>query len=88
MEELCINQPHPGTCLVDNSEMNLCVMDCSNRRIFSSTALAEPLLAKIITVLEMLNVDIQDSNKTGLALVILDTCFDTEATEGPVGLLV
>jgi hypothetical protein len=23
-----------------------------------------------------------------LALVILDTCFDTEATEGPVGLLV
>jgi hypothetical protein len=40
--------------------------------MFRPTASAEPLLAKIITVLEMLNVDIQDSNKTGLALVILD----------------
>jgi len=56
--------------------------------MFRSTASAEPLLAKIITVLEMLNVDIQDSNKTGLALVILDTYLNTGASEGPVGLLV
>jgi hypothetical protein len=55
---------------------------------FRPTASAESLLAKIFTVAEMLIVGSRDSNKTGLVLVILDLCLDTEATEGPVGLLV
>jgi hypothetical protein len=88
MEELCVNQPHPSTCLVDSSEVNLCVMGRSGLRNFPPTASAEPLLAKIITVVEKLNVDIRDSNKAGLVLVILGLSLDTEATEGPVGLLV
>lgn len=79
---------HPSTCLIDSSEMNLCVMGRSDLRNFRPTASAESLLAKIVTVVEMLNVDIRDSNKTCLVLVILDLYLDTEATEGPVGLLV
>jgi hypothetical protein len=88
MEELCVNQPHPNTCLVDSSETNLCVMGLSDLRNFRPTASAESSLAKIITVVEMLAVGIRDSNKTGLVLVILHLCLDTEATEGSVGLLV
>ena len=88
MEELCVNQPHPSTCVVDSSKINLCVMGRSDLSIFRPPAPAEPLLAKIIIVFEMLIVGIRDSNKTGLVLVILDLCLDTEATEGAVGSLV
>jgi hypothetical protein len=88
MEELRVNQPHPSTCLVDSSEINLCVTDRSDLMNFRPTASAESLLAKIITVVEMLIVGSRDSNKTGLVFVILELCLDTEATEGPVGLLV
>jgi hypothetical protein len=88
MKELCVDQPHPSTCLVDSSEMNLFVMGCFEVRNFRTTTSAGSLLAKIITVVEMLKLDIRDSNKTGLVLVILDLCLDTEATEDPVGLLV
>lgn len=59
MGKLCVNQPHTSTCLVDSSEKNLCVMGRSDWRNFRPTAPAESLLAKIITVVEMLIVDIR-----------------------------
>jgi len=61
--------------------MNLFVIGRFDLRNFRPTASAEPLLAKIITVVEMLKVDIRDSNKTGLVLDILDLCLDTEVNE-------